>query len=122
MIISFTLDRPLPYVNINKKRAKYYRETHSLRFDSLTFKITSINIRCRLINMRCALVFICIILDLHLITLIYAKLLSISSNITIKKYFFDCIQRGGVVCGQVKRGTVRFVFGTRSNSLPPPPF
>jgi hypothetical protein len=33
-------------------------------------------------------------------------------------YFFDCIQRGGVSCGEVKRGTVRFVFGTRSDSLP----
>jgi hypothetical protein len=36
-------------------------------------------------------------------------------------YFFDCIQRGGVACGEVKRGTVRFVFGTRSNFPPPPP-
>ena len=71
--------------------------------------------------MRCALVFICIIIDLHLITLICTKLLSISSHITIKMYFFDCIQRGGVACGEVKRGTVRFVFGTRSNSPPPPP-
>ena len=34
-------------------------------------------------------------------------------------YFFDCIQRGSVVCGKVKRGTVRFAFGTRSNSPPP---
>ena len=34
--------------------------------------------------MRCALVFICIIIDLHLITLICTKLLSISSYITIK--------------------------------------
>ena len=33
VIISFvynTLDRPLPFVNINKKHAKHYRETHSL--------------------------------------------------------------------------------------------
>jgi hypothetical protein len=75
--------------------------------------------------MRCALVFICIIIALHLIiiTLICTKLLSISSyisNITIKMYFFDCIQRGGVAYGDVKRGTVRFVFGTRSNFPPPP--
>jgi hypothetical protein len=60
-----------------------------------------------------------IIIDLHLITLICVKLLSISSYITIKMYFFDCIQRGGVACGEVKRGTVRFVFGTRSNSPSP---
>jgi hypothetical protein len=33
-------------------------------------------------------------------------------------YFFDCIQRVGVACGEVKRGTVRFVFGTRSNFPP----
>ena len=32
--------------------------------------------------------FICIIIDLHLITIICAKLLSISSYITIKMYFF----------------------------------
>ena len=74
--------------------------------------------------MRCALVFICVIIDLHLITLICTKLPSISSyinsNITVKMYFFDCIQRGGVACGEVKRGTVRFVFGTRSNPPPPP--
>ena len=38
-----------------------------------------------------------------------------------KMYVFDCIQRGGIACGEVKRGTVRFVFGTRSNSPPPPP-
>jgi hypothetical protein len=36
-------------------------------------------------------------------------------------YRFDCIQRGGVACGEVKRGAVRFVFGRRSNSPPPPP-
>jgi hypothetical protein len=39
-------------------------------------------------NKRCALVFICIIIDLHLITLICAKLLTISSYITIKIYIF----------------------------------
>ena len=33
-------------------------------------------------------------------------------------YFLDCIRRGGVACGEVKRGTVRFVFGTRSNFPP----
>ena len=33
-------------------------------------------------------------------------------------YFFDCIRRGGVACGEVKRGKVRFVFGTRSNFPP----
>jgi hypothetical protein len=33
-------------------------------------------------------------------------------------YIFDCIQRGGIACGEVKRGTVRFVFGTRSNFPP----
>ena len=32
---------------------------------------------------------------------------------------FDCIQRGGIACGEAKRRTVRFVFGTRSNSPPP---
>jgi hypothetical protein len=37
-------------------------------------------------------------------------------------YVFDCIQRGGVVFGEVKRDTVRFVFGTRSNFPPPPSF
>ena len=36
-------------------------------------------------------------------------------------YVFDCIQRGGVACGEVKRDTVRFVFGTRSNFHTPPP-
>ena len=39
------------------------------------------------INKRCALVFIGIIIDLHLIALIWAKLLSISSYITIKMCF-----------------------------------
>ena len=33
-------------------------------------------------------------------------------------YIFNCIQRGGIACGEVKRGTVRFVFGTRSNFPP----
>ena len=38
-------------------------------------------------------------------------------------YVFDCIQRGGIACteiayGEVKRGTVRFIFGTRSNFPP----
>jgi hypothetical protein len=34
-------------------------------------------------------------------------------------YVFDCIQlRGGIACGEVKRGTVRLVFGTRSNFSP----
>jgi hypothetical protein len=37
-----------------------------------------------------------------------------------KMYVFDCIQRGGIACGEVKCGTVRMVFGTRSNSPPPP--
>ena len=37
--------------------------------------------------MRCALVFICITINLHLITLICAKLLSNSSYITIKCMF-----------------------------------
>ena len=69
--------------------------------------------------MRCALAFICIIINLHLITLICAKLLSNSSYITIKCMF--SIQRGGVACGELKRDTVRFVFGTRSNFPPPPP-
>jgi hypothetical protein len=61
--------------------------------------------------MRCALVFICIIIDLHLIILICTKLLSNSSYIYYyKMYVFDCIQRGGIACGEVKRGTVRFVY------------
>jgi hypothetical protein len=34
-------------------------------------------------------------------------------------YFFDCIQRGGVACGEVKSGTVRFVF--EQDPTPPPP-
>jgi hypothetical protein len=74
--------------------------------------------------MRCALVFICTIIDLNLITLICTKLLSNSSYITIKCMFsvFDCIQRGSIACGEAKRRTVRFVFGTRSNSPPPPTF
>jgi hypothetical protein len=33
-------------------------------------------------------------------------------------YIFDCFQRGGIACGEVKRGTVQFVFGTRSNFPP----
>ena len=33
-------------------------------------------------------------------------------------YFFDCIRGGGVACGEVKRGTVGFVFETRSNFPP----
>ena len=32
------------------------------------------------------------------------------------------IQRGGVACGEVKRDTVRFVFGTWSKSPPPTHF
>ena len=69
--------------------------------------------------MRCALVFICIIIDLHLITLICTKLQFQFIIYYYKMYVFDCIQRGGSACGEVKRGTVRFVFGTRSNSPPP---
>ena len=37
-------------------------------------------------------------------------------------YVFHCIPRGGVACGELKRDTVRFVFGTRSNSPPPHTF
>jgi hypothetical protein len=37
----------------------------------------------------------------ELIALIWAKLLSISSYITIKMYFCYCIQRGGFACGEV---------------------
>jgi hypothetical protein len=73
--------------------------------------------------MRCALVFIFIIIDLHLITLICTKLLSNWQFIIYyyKMYVFDCIQRlrGGIACGEVKRGAVRFVFETRSNFPPP---
>ena len=70
--------------------------------------------------MRCALVFICIIIDLHLITLICTKLLSNWQFIIYyyKMYVFDCIQRGGIACGEVKRGTVRFFFQIRSNFPP----
>ena len=71
--------------------------------------------------MRCALVFISIIIDLHLITLICTKLLSMSSYITIKMYFFDRIQRGSVACGKVKRDTVRFIFNLEQDPTPPPP-
>jgi hypothetical protein len=67
--------------------------------------------------MRCALVFICIIIDLHLITLICTKLFSNSSYITIK-CMFSIGSEVAIACGEVKRGTVRFVFGTRSNFSP----
>jgi hypothetical protein len=68
--------------------------------------------------MRCSLVFICIIIDLHLITLICTKLLQFIIYLYYKMYVFDGIQRGGIACGEVKRDTVRFVFGTRSNFSP----
>jgi hypothetical protein len=58
--------------NVNREKFKVWQ------FDFLNNKY---KYTCRLINKRCALVFICIIIDLHLITLICAKLLSISSYI-----------------------------------------
>ena len=72
--------------------------------------------------MRCALVFICIIIDLHLITLICTKLLSNSSYITIKCMFsvFDCIQRGGIAAA--KRNVVLFDLFLEQDPTPPPHF
>ena len=98
---------------------------HCLSAQCIVVDIVPLNIHCRLINKRCALVFISIIIDLHLITLIWAKLLSISSYITIKMYFFIVHVFSDVAlraAKSVKRDTVQFVFGKKSNFPHPPTF
>jgi hypothetical protein len=48
--------------------------------------------------MRCALVFVCIIIDLHLITLICTKLLSNSSYIYAIKCMFSLVFSEVALC------------------------
>jgi hypothetical protein len=88
----------------------------------LSFKIAVFHWATNIYCTQFRWIFICIIIDLHLITLICAKLLSISSYITIKMYFFYCIQRGGVACGEVSETWYRSICFWNKIQLFPPIF